>query len=312
MSGNDAESHCYAIRLLNPYQGVAQIVEVDGARAVSNDGVKWRLQLRNAIYKSPWSSLAVAETDRRFFIYGVWSQQLGLVRTPIHPSLYQDHVEATAQELIQAISRYQGNVPFPLRDTLELWLIKPSSRPVALLASSLPRATPPELHSLLWQPSPNTDRPFVSEAYRDILDRASINSPAQDLLLDLVNRRCKPPLQALWIERDANGDGTILQDHKGKRQRTPEHLPAQAFPPCLLTEDWQSAQTGQLVKDYLNWQAPMLLMLPLPPEHRRNLELQAQQRPLSVHTYHRLYPDITDKTLLNKILVEAVMRKATD
>lgn len=63
--------------------------------------------------------------------------------------------------------------------------------------------------------------------------------------------------------------------------------------------------------DYLNWQAALLLMLPLPAQRRRELEQHAQQRPPCVHTHYRLYPDVIDKVLLNKILVEAVLRKST-
>lgn len=64
--------------------------------------------------------------------------------------------------------------------------------------------------------------------------------------------------------------------------------------------------------DYLHWQAPLLLMLPLPAERRRDLEHHAQQRPLAVQQYHRLYPEICDQAMLNKILVEAVLRKASE
>jgi len=114
----------------------------------------------------------------------------------------------------------------------------------------------------------------------------------------------------VWIERQPDGSGQILHSHAGKTHRRHEQLAATAFPPCLLDEHWQDGQSRQLVSDYLDWLAPQLLMLPLPQQRRRELELKAQQRPLAVHRYYRLYPEVVDETLLNKILVAVVMRQA--
>jgi len=312
MPATDAEPSCYALRLLNPYQGTVQVVETESARAISNDGINWRLQLRSAIYKTPWSSLAVPTPDNRYFVYGVWSQKDGLARVPIHPSLYQDHVENTAQHLLQSLARYGRKIPFALRDVFELWLMESNGgQPVALLASQLSAEAIPRQTSLYWQPAQNTDVPFTSEAFAAEQDRATIRGQTQDLLKTVIKQRCKPPFQALWIERDVDGSGTVLSNQHGKPPRRREKLAAVEFPPCLLAEDWPSAEASRLVADYLNWQAPMLLMLPLPKTRRRELERQAQHRPLSVHGFHRLYPEITDQTLLNKILVEAVMRKSS-
>jgi len=53
-------------------------------------------------------------------------------------------------------------------------------------------------------PSANTVLAFVSETFRDVPGRAVTTGPTRYLLLELIKQRCRPPLQALWIERNAN------------------------------------------------------------------------------------------------------------
>lgn len=301
----------YAIRLLNPFHGVAQVLEASQARAVSVDGINWRIQIRSEIYKTPWSSLAIPAGYDRFFVYGVWSQRDGLARIPVHPSLYQEHVEQATQDLISHLTDTDQTPPYPLRDRFELWLMEAdASRPVALLASQTAQEDIPAQKQLHWAATENTDVPFTSEAFAADQARATIKGQTQDWLLRIIKQRCKRPFQGLWIERHDDGSGSVLCNHVGKTTRRNEFVPTEYFPDCLLDEHWQDSQAQQLVTDYLHWQAPLLLMLPLPAQRRRELEQQAQARPLSVHTYHRLYPEIVDQVLLNKILVEAVLRKS--
>jgi hypothetical protein len=305
------EARCYATRLLNPFQGVAQVVETEQARAISTDGSNWRLQIRSEIYKTPWNTLAIPAHYDRFFVYGVWSHQEGLARVPIHPSLYQDHVAQAAQDLLVQVSRACQQLPFRLCDNFELWLMDAAGQePIALIASHIDETEIPARKQLHWYPAENTDTPFTSSAFAEDQAHATIKSRPQDLLHRVIKHRCKLPFQALWFERHEDGSGCVLSNHSGKTTRHNEILAAERFPPCLLEEHWQAPQAQLLINDYLNWQAPFLLMLPLSSQRRRELEFQAQQRPLAVHTYHRLYPEVIDTTLLNKILVEAVMRKA--
>lgn len=303
---------CYAKRLLNPYQGVAQIIDIGQARAISTDGINWRLQIRSEIYKAPWSSLAIPAHHDRFFVYGIWSQSEGLARIPVHPSLYQEHVEQAAQDLLAQLSAASKQLPFPLQDNIELWLMDAAGKqPVALIASLFPEDKIPSGKQLHWYPTENADTVFTSDAFAAEQARATIKSRTQDYLQRLIRQRCNFPFQALWIERQPDGSGHILYSHTGKSSRQHEYLEAEVFPPCLLDEHWPDLQSRQLVTDYINWQAPLLLMLPLPEYRRCKLEQMAQQQALSVHRYHRLYPEVIDNVLLNKILVEAVLRKAS-
>lgn len=308
----NTELRCYASRLLNPFQGVAQIVETGQARAISVDGINWRVQIRSEIYKTPWSTLAIPAHYDRYFVYGVWSQQDGLARVPIHPSLYLEHVEQSAQDLLAQLLPVSRQLPFPLQDTLELWLMDASGeQPVALIGSRVPTEELPSYKQPAWYPAENADTPFTSTAFAAEQAKATIKCQTQDFLQRIIKQRCVLPYQALWIERLPDGGGCVLSNHAGKTQRRNQLLDAARFPSCLLVEHWQDPQAQLLVTDYLHWQAALLLLLPLPMQRRRELEQQAQQRPLTVHHHHRLYPDVVDKALLNKILVEAVMRKST-
>ena len=302
---------CYAARLLNPFQGVAQIVETEQARAISVDGLNWRVQIRSEIYKTPWSALAIPAQTDRFFVYGVWSHQDGLARVPIHPSLYLEHVEQAVQDLLVQLAQVSRQVPFVLADTHELWLMDASGKqPVALIGSRLPTDEIPPDKQPNWYATANADTAFTSAAFSVEQAKSTIKCQTQDFLHRIIKQRCRWPYQACWIERLPDGSGSILSNHAGKTQRRNEQLQTVLFPSCLLDEHWPDPQAQQLVTDYLNWQAALLLMLPLPAQRRRELEQQAQQRPLCVHTHYRLYPDVIDKVLLNKILVEAVMRKS--
>lgn len=281
---------CYATRLLNPYRGTKQIVSTKQARATSTDGITWRIQIRQDIYKTPWSSLAIPEQDNRYFVYGNWSLQQGLTPVPVHPSLYETHVLEAVEKLLAQLKPASQQLPFALKDRLELWLMDSEARAVALLASQLPEEQIPEYREIRWY--------------------AAQDAKTQEQFDLALRRRCKASMTTYWIERQADNSGVILHGHAGKQVSRPPTLPASAFPVCLLDENWPDAQTSQLISEYQRWQAPVLLMLPLPAERRRILENQAQQRPLVVQRYHHLYPAIEDTALLKKILVEAVMRTA--
>ncbi|PVV17131.1 MAG: hypothetical protein B6D79_17150, partial [gamma proteobacterium symbiont of Ctena orbiculata] len=77
------------------------------------------------------------------------------------------------------------------------------------------------------------------------------------------------------------------------------------FPTLLLRECWNDAVQQQLVSDFLNWQAPWLLQLPLSPEIRIRLERAAWERPLETSRVYRLFPEILDEKGLTTTRVKA-------
>ena len=77
---------CCAIRRLNPFLGVTQIVELGIGRALSTDAVNWEIQL--AVERpAGWGSLNRNRSERQFYRYGVWSDDEGLAQFPVHPRL---------------------------------------------------------------------------------------------------------------------------------------------------------------------------------------------------------------------------------
>ena len=82
------------------------------------------------------------------------------------------------------------------------------------------------------------------------------------------------------------------------------------FPPWFLFPDRHAVPYRQLVADYLDWQAPWLLLLDtLPDEMRREMEMLARRRAAEMVKQHRLYPETVDPAQLKAALVEMVLRE---
>ena len=302
----------YSKRFLNPFTGMVQIIETPNVRAMSSDGINWRLQIRTAIFKMPWRDLAVAHEVDQYFVYGVWSQQQDLVKVPIHPTLYEEHVEEDAAALIQILKQHLHEIPFPARDDLELWLLDPNDMlPVALVASAILQDDldfPAKLH---WLPCQHDDISFTATAYLQKQQMAMIPVPARDLVSDMVKQRVSNRPSAAWIKRYPDGQGQLLQYHHTQTSRTSAHKESMPLPALPLTSQWMEMEQQQLVRDYFAWLSPVLLTLPtLDSDTRDRMENFAQQYPLSVYQYHRLYPSVCNRALMNKVLVEARLRGA--
>jgi hypothetical protein len=83
------------------------------------------------------------------------------------------------------------------------------------------------------------------------------------------------------------------------------------FPELLIRETWPSAADAGLVADYIAWCAPRLLALDsLSDRTRARLEPLACRQPLLVDTLYRLYPRVIDRSLLDRVRVEARLRRA--
>ena len=83
------------------------------------------------------------------------------------------------------------------------------------------------------------------------------------------------------------------------------------FPPLGLKTDWTDDLARSLARDYLDWQAPRLLMLPgLDDDERRRLEQAACRRPVELAAVYRLLPRIIDRRAVEAARVEARLRRA--
>lgn len=305
------KANCYSKRLLNPFTGVTQVIDLDDARAVSSDGINWSIQIRSDIYQMPWHDLAIQAAEPQYYRYGVWTTEGELARLPVHPTLYRDHVESLVSTLLTHLEILSRQIPFPFRDQYELWLLDEQNKmPVALLASEVNADDIKNRQRVTWYPCVPDEPGFQSTAFSEQQTRATAPLRANDLLISMLRNYTGANPVSVWVKRHDDGSGSVLYDHRGKSVMRDQQISNEHFPVLLLREQWPNAEHQQLVNDYLAWQAPILLTLPaLDRARRKLLEQSAGQRPLLVHQQYRLYPVIVNQALINKILVEAVMRE---
>lgn len=306
-----SEPVCYSKRLLNPFSGTVQVLTADNARATSTDGVNWRIQIQSEIFKTPWHELEMPTSHERYFVYGVWSKTGGIAKAPIHPTLYQEHVAQSAEGLIEQLIKVHDKIPFPAADIFECWLLDEKQyQPLALLNTCISEELVKLPRQSHWLACGQHDRSFTSSAFDSRQKNATISLQAKDMLSDLIKKYTGAPAAVIWVKRDKQGHGHLIK-HNQPTSPCPENvIAADSFPTLGIRQQWESADEQQLINDYLQWLSPRLLALPeLTQETRARLEIAAQHQPLIVDQYHRLYPEVVDSSLLNKILVEAAMRK---
>ena len=293
----------YAVRRLNPFLGVLQVIESDQGRAISTDGVNWELQLYGE-RSVGWGSLGTTK-QLALYRFGVWSEQEGLARFPSPPSVDRALAKAAGLALLEAARATYRLLPLPLCDRYERWLLdtSPEQRPIALLAAvsgaeplALGRAPP-------WSCA---------------LGDETVMAPEQRSALETqVRARAGQSGRSQWFRREADGSGMALAAGEvmpGQRSETygGRWLDAEAFPELLLREDWDDPGERRRVADYLAGIAPRLLMLPLRAETRDRLERQAATQALAVDHFHRLYPRVMDEAWLVRLRVEAQLRRGAE
>lgn len=274
----DMDIRCYSRRLLSPFHGVQQVLTVPGGIAESMDGDVWKLYVAD--------ERIISHTGLSEVRYGDWDSRNGLRRSKIRGTAPSGLIESIGDRLMTTLAHYAGQVPFPLADRFECWLLHADHRrPLALLDSALDADNLPAIDSPTWYPGGTSGRRFHSEA-GDIDDLTG-------LIREAAGRR---PV-AVWIERGTRSGIS----HDGRRFR------AEAFPPMLLSTDWPSPTAWRLVTDYLDWQAPWLLQLPLSQGLRERLEQAAWLRPRETERVFRLFPQIWDDRGLTVTRVKARM-----
>jgi hypothetical protein len=135
-------------------------------------------------------------------------------------------------------------------------------------------------------------------------------SDAAPYLAGYVNAAAGPEPAAQWFLREADGSGRGLQVLGASAGLAGRTLPADAFPPLLLANPGHDEAHRRLVDDFLAWQAPWLLCLPLAPALRRTIERQARAQAQAISDNHRLYPEVIDAEGIRAAQVEAVMRRS--
>ncbi|RMG33548.1 MAG: hypothetical protein D6720_11220 [Gammaproteobacteria bacterium] len=293
---------CYAVRQLNPFSGMLQVVEGEAARAYSANGSLWRIQVLAERPDHTWRSSNEA-ASRQYFNWGLWSRHQGMHRVTANPILDIGTMQRIADELVAILPDLEARLPFAPRDRFEYWACDHTGRPVALIGSALHLETANGTPDTRWRATAIGDHDFVSrtllEAGTPTHDGFSPRTHAEHLESAVRHRA-----QARhWFERLADGSGQRLDNR--------QILPAERFPPLGLATDWDDLLMQGLAEDYLAWLAPMLLVLPgITDSERARLERAAIERALVVADFHRLYPKVISPSLIERALVEARLRRA--
>jgi len=292
---------CHAQRQLNPFAGVLQVAETDLARAFSVNGVLWQVQVIAERPDHTWRSSGEMRIVRQFFNWGLWSAQDGMQQVSANPILDIGAMASAADQLTSALNQRLAELPFALSDRYELWCCDYRGQPVALLGSACERQ---DAHASRgrWLASAADDDGFISshllEAGQPTQSAHSSRAHAERLE-SLVRQRAQA---RHWFRREDDGSGTRLDSG--------ERLAADAFPALGLSEDWPEHEKP-LVEDYLDWLAPLLLMLPTLDQARRaQLEQAALQRATLVADLYRLYPQVIEPALIEQARVEARLRRS--
>jgi len=292
----------FAVRRLNPFAGVAEVVTTREARALSMDGRRWEIQVLAEAPSDCWGSLNAGTAAVRFFRFGVWTADKGLSCVPINPIMDVGAMLSAADGMIAALTRHAVSVPFALEDNLEHWLLDHQNRPLALTMSASPDEDWERLRPHGWIAAPTHDR-NLGQVPRDG------EAPIADDLERLIRRTAKRA-HGVWLRREAPGRGTGIPIDPSD---TVGPLHADDFPRLPVRNDWPAAEDRALVQRWIDRTAPRLLCLPyLDPELRTEIQASAAAAAVEVSALWRLYPEGTDPGFVNAARVEAALRRASD
>ena len=295
----------YSQRQLSPFMGLVYVASISVARAISNDGVSWQIQV---ICENQQHQLGLHQTGlvRRYVLWGVWSKQSGLKALPLDPMLDTPRDSVIEQELIPALESGLQYMPFTSKDFYELWILDSLENfPVALVAT---RTDPYNLDQLTpdhWRASTRSNRDFTPARVQTTID------PLLKLEQLISDNTCCP-ISSQWFLRDSSGNGTGITAQNLETDLYTRTLAKEKFPELLMRENWPNDDARFLAEDYHNWLSPRLLTLQnLSLETRSRLELAAQRHAVETSQLLHLYPQIADQKIINRIQVEARLRSAS-
>jgi hypothetical protein len=300
--------NCYSQRLVNPFRGILSVVETEDADAVSSDGLHWALYIHGETEDVRMSDGSLRDVVLPDIKFGDWSAKDGLKRSPVRNVADLDRLDAIGSHLLEAVKHATGQLPFPLRDQDELWLLDSDDRPFALLCVAVNESERETPRTLVWRPGEIAKTRFASNHELVCVDRS-----AGQVVEDLVNAASGTSPRAQWFWRSSDGSGVGQDGVAIDSTIMGRTLAAGEFPPLLLGTAWASPRERALLEEFLDWQAPWLLQLQhLDRETRARLEQLAVNRPCDVAMCHRLYPEVIDADRITAARVEAQLRGALD
>ena len=278
----------YSLRSHSPYQGTIQVVEVDGFRALSQDGETWRIRLR------------AAQGQRA--VHSVWRDGAEM-----------DIPFASARAGFEALFNHPPT-PFPMVDSLELWLLDAvQATPLALLRSLSPRDEPPAVTDVDWIAGFRDEESFYAPSLAGSQTAGADKRtyiPHSEVLTRCVRSAAGARPMTQWFHRQHDGSGAGISGHNLPNELESRALKKDQFPRFLLREDWSDEMQTLLVSDYHSWQAPYLLTHSTHSIEARNwLERAACQQAERLYSVRRLLPEILNKDLIEAAMVEAVIRR---
>ena len=200
-------------------------------------------------------------------------------------------------------------VPFPLLDHYELWLLDQDAHPLALIDSALEESGIDARQSLEWRPGLDCRRTFTSSVAEQLVSNHDTPGAVSDYLARYINSRTADIAIAQLFRRTADGSGAGLWGINLPETLTGRTLPDSDFPPHLLDMQQHDSLHAQLVRDFICWQAPWQLLLPnMDSAVRGELEQHARVQPLKLAQQYRLYPEIVDRGVIDAARVEARLR----
>jgi hypothetical protein len=287
----EREYRCLALRRVNPFRGVLQLVSTPQAQAVSSDGRRWELQVRAQRPADLWGGQGTRPTSG-LFRFGLWSADQGLEGVPVNPILNNTAIIPAAEQLLGILQRVHRQTPFPEMDRLECWLLDADSRPLALIATALPESEQPR------EPAPAG--PWLAT----LPDLPGALSGYARGLEERIAQAAGAPPRSGWLRRESDGSGLALAP-----RQSPGPLPPEAFPEVLFRDPAPS--TTAEAEAFLSWLAPRLLTLAgLSDASRSRLEQLGRRHALALAALWRLYPKIVHPELINSARVEADIRLA--
>jgi hypothetical protein len=295
---------CYAQRLLNPFRGVMNIIEYQGAEAVTTDGAHWDIYVRDTrLVEGLANAHKVQTSDIR---YGSWSDKQGLKRGAIYPSEDFRMLEHRGALVYEYLLGHCADIPFPFHDRYELWLLDGAGEPLALLDSVNREQDIEQDRPIEWRAGRECRRHFRSATVRGA---EGMMQSAGEQLEKLVNERAGRSPRAQWFRRDADGSGAGLGGINLADGAATRRLPGSAFAEFFLSLPVDNPGEQRLVREFHAWQAPCLLLLQgLDDATRARLEQQAVARARAVEQHCRLYPSVIDVEAIRAARVEALLR----
>ncbi len=303
----DSHARSYAVRRVNPFEGVLQVVETENARAYSANGRVWQIQVLAQRPDHTWRSLSHIEPIEQFFNFGLWDAEGGLHKIPANPVMDIGGMRQAADRLTDELDALNERLPFRLIDDYECWATDYCGTPIALLATAESATIMRDMRVERWHATRLPDHSFVSASLlaRGIAPDGDLGPRQHASHLERLIRQTGQ--RRMWFKRLSDGSGEPAGDESDTKTRS-----ADDFPPLGLKTDWQNPQERELIDDYLAWLAPRLLTLQnITPPHRRKLEHAACARATELDAAYRLIPVIMDRQAIEAARVEARLRHAT-